>query len=341
MPIRRRPNGSWLIDIYHAGAPGGRLRKTVRGATPKRDVAALERRLVAELEAGAHRARRGPTVGATLARYWNEHGSGIASSATERGYLNAIADALGDGTPLADVTASDVTAAAAAWRKQVSDSTVNRRLGCLRRIWRRAEELWGYQGLARIPWSRLRLFEPDHGDQSIRHADRATFMAALPERSRRVFALAFLTGLRRRGILRIEAKDIDRASGLIHTWSKGRAGGKHTPVPLTTAIEALLATMGPLPEVGRLFPVSERQLRTDIERARAATGLVHIQLRRTRHSFAQDVEDAGYGDIIQALLHHSDPRVRERYRKVREAKKRDVLEIVQGTSRGTRRANGE
>jgi integrase len=156
----------------------------------------------------------------------------------------------------------------------------------------------------------------------------------LPYRTATLFRFGFLTGLRRSGMLRIEAKDIDRAAGVIHTWSKGRAGGRYTPVVITAGVAKLLDEIG-VPDVGRLFAITPMQIRRDVVKARAATGLADITLRRTRHSFAQDLEDAGEGDSITAALHHSDPKLRRRYSKVRMEKLRGALERAQ--SRSSRR----
>lgn len=330
MPFRRRserPVGggphAWIIDVRVGGK---RFRKTVEGNLRRKDVAALEREWIAELEEGLASTRRAPTVRAVFARYWDEHGRHLASWRSERGYLDRWADVLGDHTTMASITVNDITAALASWRGHVSDSTINRRLSFLQRVWLRAEDLWKMK-LPHVPWRRLKLAEPDFGDQSIRREHREAFIAALPRRTALLFRFGLATGLRRGGMLRIEAQHIDRENGIIHTWSKGRAGGKHTPIIITDAVALLLDEIG-VPDVGRLFAVTQQQVRLDIEKAQRATGL-DVTLRRTRHSFAQDLEDAGEGDAITAALHHSDPKLRRRYSKVRMAKLKEALERAQ------------
>ena len=230
-------------------------------------------------------------------------------------------------SPARDITAGEIAAALGSWRGTLSEGAINRRLGCLQRIWRRAQEQG--RALHDVPWRRLRLHEPEQGDQSIPPIERAAFLAALPLRTRRLFLFGLLTGLRRGGMLAIDAAQVDRKAGVIHTRSKGRAGGKLTPVPITPRLEALLDEMG-VPEVGRLFALTPGMIRRDVAKARAATGLHHVQIRRTRHSFAQDLEDAGFGDAISDALHHSDPRLRRRYSRARIERLADVLRKVQG-----------
>lgn len=334
MPVRRRTDqlGSgpapWIVDLRVEGL--GRRRRILPGTLGRREALAVERAWKQELEAEARAAAAGErhpdSLEQVFARYWAEHGRHLASLTSERAYLSAWAAALGPAQPLATLPVERIAAAAAGWRGQVGDSTINRRLSCLQRIFRRAEDLWGL-AVPRVPWRRLRLPEPDHGDRSIRPEHRQAFAAALPERTARLFRLMLLTGLRRGAALRLTAEDVDREARVIRTWSKGKAGGRFTPVPVTPAVAELLAA---LPQQGRLFPgLTNTMIRRDVDKARAATGLAGMVLGRARHSFAQDLEDAGLGDVITAALHHSDPRLRRRYAQVRLDQVRAAVETAQ------------
>ena len=254
MPVRRRPErgpDAWLIDFRVNGV---RYRLT-REAPNKRAAEALEREERARIEAGLLREDSGLTVAGLLARYWDEHGRRLASAGSERAYLNAWSDALGDAAPVATIGAPEITSAVASWRGTVSDSTINRRLSCLQRIWRRAEDLWNLH-LARVPWGRLKLAEPLPRDRSIPEPTLEQLFDALPERSRPVVAFMLATGLRRGATLRLTASDVDRDRAVIRAVSKGRAGGKPTPVPLTKVVATILEDA---PEAGPLFLVSKQE----------------------------------------------------------------------------------
>ena len=69
-------------------------------------------------------------------------------------------------------------------------------------------------------------------------------------------------------------------------------------------------------------------IRKDVERATAATGY-KVTLHQGRHSFAQDLEDAGKGDLITHALHHSDPKLRLRYSHARTDRVRAGIERMQ------------
>lgn len=347
MPVRRRRDSApdaWWLDFY---VDGRRYRLTVR-APNKRAAQALEREARARIEdAQQGQGRRADTVRAAFARYWQEHGRFLASSGSERGYLNRWADAFGDTAAIATVNAETVARCISAWRsapgaqldrhrqpkdrKRVSDSTINHRLRCLQRVWNRAEDVWGWR-LARIPWRRLKLHEPaELPDRSIDRATLRSLFRALDSRSRPICLLAAVTGLRRGALLRLNCTDVDWQNGVLRAISKGRAGGKLTPVPITRRVRWVLRHQ---PEVGRLFPVSKQLLRQDWEAARATIGRPDLLFKDLRHSFAQALEDAGAGDLITDALHHSDPRLRRRYAKVKIERLRQRLDTL-GTVSGT------
>lgn len=326
MPIGKRTNGSWRIKFYRAD--GSRFEKTLPAALTRREVETLEARYRLAERARPGAERRGPTVADLFARYWHDHGQHLASAASERAYLDAWANRLGDDTPIAKITADQISAAIAHWRatpevsrgkivpRRLTASAINHRISGLQRIWRRAVDLWGWD-LVRVPWGRLKLDEPLPRDRSNSYGSLLAYFAALPPRSRWPSLMAFNTGLRRGGVLRITRADIDFAGMVIHTVSKGRAGGRPTPVPITEAVLAVLAAMGPLPEVGAIFPVTRNELRKDRVRARMEAGLPSLRFIDHRHDFAQGLEDRGLGDLISDALHHSDPKLRRRYSRAR------------------------
>ena len=84
------------------------------------------------------------------------------------------------------------------------------------------------------------------------------------------------------------------------------------------------------------FP-SRRDSRNDWEDARAKIGAPHIRLHDLRHTFAQRLEDAGAGDLITDLLHHTDPRLRRRYAEARMDRLRQTLDTL---SEAWQRKNG-
>lgn len=249
--------------------------------------------------------------------YWEEHGQFLAGSRNELGYISQWSAALGDGTLVAAIADAQIADAIARWRKpgRLSSATINRYVGFLRRVWGRAP-LYHSMKVQPIAWKLLRLDEPEPPDRSVSSAELASYLKALPTRSHRITLWGLFTGLRLGALLKLRREDFDFEAGIIHAVSKGRAGGKPTPIPMTQPVLALL-TLGPLPEVGRIFAVTRQMVRKDRETARTEAGLPDFRFHDLRHTFAQTLEDAGLGDAITAALHHSDPRLRNRYSRAR------------------------
>jgi integrase len=112
-------------------------------------------------------------------------------------------------------------------------------------------------------------------------------------------------------------------------------GNKQNLVPLTDEARAALTGVH-MPEVGRIFPLNRRQVRYDREIARAAAGLPNFRFHDLRHSFAQDLEDAGLGHFITDALHHGSPSLRRRYAQARPDVLREAIETARGITTGTR-----
>lgn len=323
----RTDQAPWLITIW---VDGKRLRRTVDGELTREQVKDAEAEFRREARATRAAARRDPSAALTVAhlieRYWSEHGQHIRSWRTEKSALELWSRELGPATPAAAVTADRIASVMARWRSEtvhrragvspLSPGAMNRRLSVLQRLWRRAEDLWGAE-LARIPWGRLKQFEGEPEDRSLTAEERARLIEHWPAGSRHAVLFAMVTGLRRGAVLRLTGRDLDWTSGVIHAVSKGRGKGKPTPIEMTEPVLAVLQSMGRLPEVGRLFPISTRQLRRHLEKAREAARLPTFRFHDTRHSLAQDLEDAGLGDVIPDALHHSSPALRRRYAKAR------------------------
>lgn len=128
----------------------------------------------------------------------------------------------------------------------------------------------------------------------------------------------------------LDWSDVDLERGIIRARSKGLAReGKATPAVIGAALAALLAPIRQ--DVGPVIAWQGRpvgSLKTAWNRCRTRAGLPHARLHDLRHSFAQDLEDAGHGDAIQDLLHHSTPALRRRYAKARVDRLRAVLDAV-------------
>jgi integrase len=199
MPVRPRIDGapgSWWIDFR----VGGKRYRLTRQAPNKRAAQALERQERSIAEDGFAKQRRAATVADAFKRYWQEHGR----------FLDR------DKPPKR--------------REYVTDSTINHRLLCLQGLWNRAEDLWGWR-LPRMPWRRLKLHMPaELPDRSMSRPALRELLRVINPRSRAIIMAARVSGLRRGALLRLQPTDLDWEHEIIRAISKGRAGGKLTPV---------------------------------------------------------------------------------------------------------------
>lgn len=96
-----------------------------------------------------------------------------------------------------------------------------------------------------MPWRRLKLDEPDPEDRSLTDEEQKRLIAECPDHVRHAAMLALLTGLRLGPILQLSWEDIDFEREIINAKSKGRGGGKFTPVGITPQLRELLEEIGP------------------------------------------------------------------------------------------------
>ena len=263
--------------------------------------------------------------------YWKEHGQFLAAAATEGSYQSAWLDSLGEGKRVAQIAERDVADTVRRWREagKVGSITINHYLRLMQRIWNRAK-LYEDCIVQPIDWKKFRLAEPEPVDRSLTAAEVRRYLDALPTRSIPITLWGWLTGLRLGALLRLQVSDLDWERGIVNATSKGRAGGKPTPVPMTQPLLAVM-TKYPPPAVGRIFAVTRDIVRNDREDARATAGLPGFRFHDLRHTFAQALEDEGYGDAITAALHHSDPKLRKRYSRARLQRTQAVIDAAFAT----------
>lgn len=142
--------------------------------TSKREAAEFEKVKRAEAQAAIKAGRGGASAPMTLAeacsRYWDEVGQHAASSADIWRYLGHITRLLGRDTPVKAVSARTIAEAVSRRRSAVTGgqkkhpitaATVNRTFTePLRRVLRRARDVWQVEGLQPIPWADIILPEP-------------------------------------------------------------------------------------------------------------------------------------------------------------------------------------
>jgi len=170
--------------------------------------------------------------------------------------------------------------------KAVRKSTVNRYLGLVRSILRRARDDWEW--IDKVP--KVKLFkEPPGRERSISVQQAETLLAELPAHQRDVVMFALSTGLRQSNVLGLEWSHVDLGGG--HAWVGASQSKNRRPiaVPLnSTALEVLRRQIGKHPE--RVFTYSgqpivqanTRAWRNALKRA----GIENFPWHDLRHTWA-------------------------------------------------------
>ncbi len=278
--------------------------------------AALAARLLGLGEA-KKRAAAPMTLGEAVERYLKAKArkKSVAQDALHLGQLKA---ALGERTPLVEVTAARV----AAWKadrlaavnprtgEPYAAATINRPLAALRHLLRLAHEEWGAIPsmprirLEREPEGRIRWLEPDE-EARLLAACRASRSPQLAD----IVTVALETGLRRGELLGLTWDRVDLSRGVIRL--EVTKSGRRREVPMRQAVYDVLAAMSE-PREGRVW--RQRRVRTAFESAVAAARLDDFRFHDCRHHFASwFVMRGGSLQALKELLGHADLKMTLRY----------------------------
>ena len=250
------------------------------------------------------------TLGAFLDGPYRDYSARKADTTRERDSwrLRAFRAQWGDRL-LASITASDLERWRSERRLAVSAATVNRDMGLLGGIFRRAVDL-GF--LEKSPCVRLKDYPVQEKPPTFLSLSevRALLDASSPWPYLQTFvALASLAGLRRGEIAALTWSDVDMARGLIVVRQSKNYGFR--AIPMNATLRSILQGTDrhqgcdlvlARPCDGRAY----RDLRVSLRAALSAAGITrHVRPHDLRHSFASNLVMAGVDlRTVQELLGH-------------------------------------
>ena len=295
------------------------------------------------------------TVNVALDRYFVEVSQHTAGSDDDM-HKGSKLLSLGPHKMLSEITDSDIAMMVAKRRgqvavnrkKPVSNATVNRETELLRRIIRRAKDLWGVDIGDEPKWSKLLLPEADERVRELTGEEEKKLFAALRDDFKPMVEFAIMSGLRLANVIRLTWKEVDLATGKLTVRTKSlKPGGKVHTIPISPAMRVLIANqhgnhpifvftyvceksrnekMGTKRVAGHRYPFSRDGWRKAWAAALEDAGIEDCRFHDLRHTAATRIVRAtGNIKIAQKLLGHASLVSTARYAHVSQD---DVLEAM-------------
>ena len=333
-----------LAEIVEARERHDLLMQAVTGRKPEIAFDAAGGRYLAEV---ANFQSTGGTVGSALARMAKALGPGTLLSQLDGDALAQLvakrrADRVGKKPPKGKADR----------RPMVTNATVNRDLELVRRIMRRAGDVWGC-AVAKVNWSQLMLPEPK---ERVRHLsqdeERRLFRTLRPDYWPLIL-FAMLSGMRLGAVIGLTWPQVDLEGQVLHILLKSKEpGGRPHVVPITPAMAALLQgergrherrvftyvcernrrdpNTRMLQVKGQRYPFSKNGWRKDWAAALKAAGVPNFRFHDLRHTAATRLMlETGNLKAVQVMLGHSDITTTARYAHVGTADLRRLMTSAQ------------
>jgi integrase len=231
-------------------------------------------------------------------------------------------------------------------RKQLTETTVNRDIECLRHLlyWAVDEGL-----LAANPIARIRLERERRKKKPVLSLEEeALLLPAASPHLRDITIVALDTGMRRGEILHQTWEDVDFPRRLLYVTHSKTPEGESREIPLTDRVLTLLSGM--TKDTGLIFTFGGhpiQSLKTGWKAAIRRAGIRHIRFHYLRHTFnTRLLELSVPREVRMALLGHTFGDTHESYEHVelplkREAIRRlDAWRASETEKKGETNANG-
>lgn len=276
------------------------------------------------------------TLDAAFGRYVLEVAQHQASAYDVAYQSKLLVSRLGKNTLLSKISGTALTDYVAWRRASVSDSSVNREIGLLRRVLRRAANVWKVE-VDMPAWGALFLPEPDAREHVLSEEDEDRLFAHLRQDYHPLFRAAIISGLRLDNLINLTWDQVDFETMVITLAVKSRKpGGKVHRVPITDDLAAILATergkhpervftyvcpkntrdrhSGKLLVKGQRYPFTRNGWRKAFYEARVAAGLPEFRFHDLRHTGGDRFYRATKNlKATQKYLGHEDIRTTMRY----------------------------
>jgi len=334
------------------------------GTAEKRAAKRIEARRRTEAAEGIHK-RPMMAVKEAFGRYHHEVGQSCRTASDIEYQLANLMAFFGAETLLSEIDDSRLAEFVARRRgmcarhkkTMVSNATVNREVQLLRRVHRRANDVWRVDVGYMPAWGRHALSEPQERVRELSMAEETAFLAELREDLRPIVRFCILTGVRFMAAARLTWADIDYEVESLTVRAKSRRPGRsvHT-VPITPAVRTVIADQKgkhavyvfaykcaksrALRRKGEYYPLSKNGWRKEWARALKAAEVRDFRFHDTRHTAAtRTLRGSGNLRATQVMLGHADIKTTAKYAHVTLGDVRTAM--LAGESRNSPEENQE
>lgn len=298
MPVYKR-SGVWYVSISHGGR---RIRKTVGKNATKRQALEYETKIKSDIFAG--KVGRVPeyTWSEAILRWLDNDCQRLKSAKKFESHARSLLPYT-KGRLLTDSMAVVEDVKHGFQFKKLAPATINRRLSIIRRILNLAYKEWEW--IQEPLGDKVKMLHESNERHVYLEPDEVNELAlnCKNPHAADLIRLAAFSGLRRSEIFRVSK---DNLKGVYLTLDSNTKSGKPRTIPVPEDMIPIIKRM-PL-------PISDYQLRTNFEHARAECGMAHIKFHDLRHTYASWLVQSGV-DLyaVSLLLGHSSPTVTKRY----------------------------
>jgi len=304
MPVKKRPNGSYLVTVCYAGI---RHRQSDRRWTYQ-DARDVERRLQAQVRDAARGVQPQRLITDALGKYLTEHLPRLRSQKEVRSKARMLLPYI-EGRSLSEIP--NIWAEIKADRPKDAPATVNHLGRLLRQLGRMAWQDWRW--IDAPPHVSLLPETPRERFLTVEQVDSLAHACASPEAAGYVLLAAY-TGIRRGHLLRLTKADV---SGEFIELDRSGKTRRLQHVPIHPRIAEIAAKL-PL-------PIGDNELRRQWESARAATG-INCRWHDLRHTCASWLVQAGVPlHTVAEILGHTSTAVTRRYAHLAPEHLRDAI----------------
>ena len=329
MAIYRREDSTYWW--YTFALNGCRFRGSTK--TADRETAKLiEAKIRADAVLGQYTGKReSHTLDEAFGRYWLEHAHRLPSAGDTDYQSRTLLDRLGNACVLERLTDNDIALYVSRRRGEVSDASVNRELGLLRRVLRMADHRWGWAA-GRLNWKAHWLLEPEPRQRYLSTDEARRLMEAAADHLRPAIEFSLLTGVRLSNCIRLDWSQVNMRDREITFRMKSRKpGGKTLVLPMSNPLFLLLANMGTRDE-GRVFTYRGRPIKTWKTAWKAAlrrAGINDFRWHDLRHTCASWMIQNGVElDVVKTILGHESIETTMRYAHRENSAQKAAMDVV-------------